>query len=190
MAIQNSFIFLFLSLVHAQNYCPGSYCNGTSISFPFWLQGQKLPQNCGLIGFNLSCNAQKKAILSTPYSGDFYVTSIYYYLKRIELVDPDNCLPRRLLSLNLSSSPFKAASYQSYTFLSCPKGFVSRYVVDCISNATTDIVAIRKEADVVKFTRCRKIFTLQIPDSYDYSYAFPVNLELTWDVPATGKYLR
>ncbi|EYU32235.1 hypothetical protein MIMGU_mgv11b019389mg [Erythranthe guttata] len=76
MAIRNFFVFvfLFLSIVHAQNNCPPSYCNNNSqaIRFPFWLQGRQLPSNCQPIGFNLSCNDQSKAILNIPRAGDFY----------------------------------------------------------------------------------------------------------------------
>lgn len=194
MAIQNLFIFLFFSLVHAQNNCPPSYCenHGVSIHFPFWLQGEQTRKNCQLIGFNLSCNGMKKAVLKVPYSGDFYVRYIYYNIKRVVLIDPHNCFPRRLLSLNLSSTPFMPVSYQNYTLHICPKGLVSRYVLDCLSNTTTDIVAVKHESDLMKFPQCNKFATLQVPvSSYFDDNGFPVNLDLTWDGPgpATGKEL-
>ncbi|KAL9176364.1 hypothetical protein ABFS82_02G174000 [Erythranthe guttata] len=186
MAIQFFCVFLFLSLVHAQNNCLRSSCggNGLAIQFPFWLQG-KQPQTCGLSGFNLSCIGEKNAIVNIPYSGDFYVSSIYYDIKRVVLSDPDNCIPRRLLSLNLSSSPFRAVSYRTYIFLSCPKGSInSRYVVNCLSDTTTDMAAINYEAGQTIPTKCEQLFTSTLPISSPYG--LPVNLELTWITSAIG----
>ncbi|XP_012843842.1 PREDICTED: putative RING-H2 finger protein ATL21A [Erythranthe guttata] len=192
MAIRNFFVFvfLFLSIVHAQNNCPPSYCNNNSqaIRFPFWLQGRQLPSNCQPIGFNLSCNDQSKAILNIPRAGDFYVSYINYNLNRITLSDPDNCLPRKFLSSNLSYSPFMAVSYQNYTYHSCPKGLGINdiYIVHCLSNATTDISVIKNEVAAVILPNCKKMVTVPIPVSYLYGYTFPVNLVLRWDdVPAT-----
>ncbi|EYU32236.1 hypothetical protein MIMGU_mgv1a024215mg [Erythranthe guttata] len=175
--IHKFFIFLFLSLVHGQDYCPASYCDKNGLNSPKTVSHM----------FNIRCGGQKKTILNIPYSGNFNATSIDYYSKRVSLSDPGNCLPRRLLNLNLSSSPFMAVYYQSYTFLSCPKGLASsRYVVDCLSNTTTDIVAANYETDVWLFTKCKIIVTLPLPVSSSYISRFPVDLELTWKVPPTA----
>ncbi|KAL7121550.1 hypothetical protein ACP275_02G188900 [Erythranthe tilingii] len=187
MAIHNLFFFVFLSLVHAQNNCPPSYCNNNSqaIRFPFWLQGRQLPSNCQPIGFNLSCNGQKKPILNIPNYGDFYVSYIYSYIRIVTLSDPDNCLPKKLLSSNLSYSPFRAVSYQIYTFISCPKGMGSSYVVDCLSNITTDILALKYGAS--NFPKCKKNVTLALPvSSYFLDDQFPVEFDLTWNDPDIG----
>ncbi|KAL9176365.1 hypothetical protein ABFS82_02G174100 [Erythranthe guttata] len=188
MAIHNLFFFLFLSIVHAQNSCPPSYCNNNSqaIRYPFWLQGRQLPSNCQPIGFNLSCNGQKKLILNIPYYGDFYVSSIYYHLRIVTLSDPDNCLPKKLLSSNLSYYPFMAVSYQIYTFISCPKGLRSSYVVDCLSNTTTDILALKYGAS--NFPKCKKNVTLALPvSSYFLDDRFPVEFDITWNDPDIGE---
>ncbi|GFP91911.1 putative RING-H2 finger protein atl21a [Phtheirospermum japonicum] len=186
MGIQNFLILLLLSVAHSQNSCPNSYCdkNAQFVQFPFWIQGQQ-PENCGLPGFNLTCDAQKRPVLKLPNSGEFYVKPIYYNIQRVTLVDPDNCLPRRLLSLNLSSSPFKAASYENYTFFSCPKGQVySGTVLSCLGNATNDVLAASYQEDyyVRLVPKCKKIATLQVPVSSFFRVGFPVELELTWDV--------
>ncbi|KAL9176366.1 hypothetical protein ABFS82_02G174200 [Erythranthe guttata] len=174
--------------VHAQNnYCPTSYCNSVAIQFPFWRQGRQLPSNCQPTGFNLSCNGQNKAILNIPRAGDFYVSYINYYLRRITLSDPDNCLPRKYLSSSLSYSPFMAISNQNYTFISCPKGLGSSdiYIVHCLSNDTTDVLVIKNEAAVAIFPECKKMVTVRVPVS-SYEYSFPVNFDLRWDDSATG----
>ncbi|KAL3649584.1 hypothetical protein CASFOL_005987 [Castilleja foliolosa] len=190
MAIENLFILFSLSLsllAHAHNNpCPNSYCdkNPQSVQFPFWIQGQQ-PDNCGLPGFNLTCNAQKRSpVLKITNSGQFYVKSIYYSIRRVTLIDPDNCLPARLLNLNLSNTPFIAASYENYTFFSCPKGqFYSDSVISCLSNATKDVMAVSYNDDYVGLVpMCKRIAVLQVPTSSFFRVGFPIELELTWDV--------
>ncbi|XP_073154843.1 putative RING-H2 finger protein ATL21A [Henckelia pumila] len=192
MATQTLFLFLFLSVVHAQNDCPTSYCYtaGLSIRFPFWLKGQLPPQKCSLPGFDLSC-IDRKTYLNIPYSGGFYVDSIYYSLKLITLSDPGNCLARRLLSLNLSSSPFKANSYENYTLYSCPRSRASSIgVIDCLSNSSTAIVALNvyRTFYFQDVSMCKKIITVPVPSYVSFlpTYEFPVTIDLTWIAPDTS----
>ncbi|KAL2478688.1 RING-H2 finger protein ATL22 [Forsythia ovata] len=156
---------------------------GFPIHFPFWLETQQ-PQNCKNPGFNLSCNNHGGAVLNLPYSSQFNVRNIYYYIGRIQLSDPNNCLPRRLLSLNLSLSPFRAVSYQNYTFLSCPRNLATSLTtaIDCLSNSTTSILATKYQSEVMRLYMCKKIVTLPIPVSSQYEYELPLNIELTWNV--------
>ncbi|PON51347.1 43kDa postsynaptic protein [Parasponia andersonii] len=116
--------------------------NNIPIRFPFQLKSQQ-PQNCGYPGFELSCSSQNITVLKLPLSGEFYVRQISYMTQEIILYDPFKCLPSRLLSFNLSGSPFVSAFYQNYTFLSCPPSYTkSRFnPIDCLSNSTHSILA-------------------------------------------------
>ncbi|KAF2291235.1 hypothetical protein GH714_020802 [Hevea brasiliensis] len=139
-----TFFFLSFSIIHASGYCPISSCSRDDISvrFPFRLEGPQ-PQYCGYPGFNLSCDNQSKTVLKLPCSGDFLVRGINYLTQQIQVYDSDNCLPKRLLSFNLSGSPFVAAAYHNYTFLSCPTQIVESRLttIDCLSNSTTSVLA-------------------------------------------------
>ncbi|KAK4483528.1 hypothetical protein RD792_010725 [Penstemon davidsonii] len=80
-----------------------------------------------------------------------------------------------------------AASYQNYTLLSCPRDQVSftTHAIDCLSNSTTKILAIKNPREVIRWSMCKEINTLSIPVSsfYDYGldYGFPLSLDLTWN---------
>ncbi|KAF5733516.1 hypothetical protein HS088_TW17G01060 [Tripterygium wilfordii] len=155
-----------------------SVCHGDQIGirFPFSLQG-KQPQDCGYPGFNLSCNDQGVTVLNLPYSGDFLVRNINYHTQQIQVYDSNNCLAGRLLSLNLSGSPFSAAFYQNYTFLRCPTQLVTpRFTpINCLSNSTTSVLATSSMNLVNSMsTSCDIIDTLPTPvDLND-------DLKLTW----------
>lgn len=91
------------------------------------------------------------------------------------------------MSLNLSSSPFMAVSYQNYTFLSCPRNQATSFTglttaIDCLSNLTTRILATRYQSEVMRLYMCKKIITLPVPVSYLYEHGLPLKLELTWNV--------
>ncbi|XP_022896471.1 RING-H2 finger protein ATL22-like [Olea europaea var. sylvestris] len=91
------------------------------------------------------------------------------------------------MSLNLSSSPFTAVSYQNYTFLSCPRNQATSFTglttaIDCLSNLTTRILATRYQSEVMRLYMCKKIITLPVPVSYLYEHGLPLKLELTWNV--------
>ncbi|KAK2993865.1 hypothetical protein RJ640_003977 [Escallonia rubra] len=149
--------------------CSTSVCGtgGFVIRFPFRLQGTQ-PENCGYPGFNLRCNIQGVKILSLPYSGEFFVRSINYGAQVINLYDPFNCLPSRLLDFNLSGSPFMPSYYQNFTFLSCPSALTrSRFTpIDCLSNSTHTTLATSSITLVASMTMCKIVDTLPIPVSW------------------------
>lgn len=189
------FLFLFLlPIVQATGPCPLSMCgsNSVPIRFPFKLLDQ-LGQHCGYPGFDLSCNSDRNTVLKLPYSGEFFVRKIDYSMQQIQLYDPDNCLPRRLLHLNLSGSPFASAVSQEYTFLSCPTQFTikSRFsTIDCLSNSTVSVIATSSPslADSVS-PPCKIISTLPIPVQRPFQYDegssadFNLDLPLAWYEP-------
>lgn len=185
------FLFLFSSVVHCKKHCPTSYCvnNSLPIQYPFKLQGQQTP-NCSYT--NLRCSSQGIPILNLPYSGDFYVRNIYYRYSLIELYDPGNCLPKRLMSLNLSSlNPLVALYNLNYTFYSCPSdliGLSNLTAIDCLSNSSTATVATHTVSSEVmkKLYRCNEIVTSSIPvprmDPHDF-IGNQSDFFLEWIVP-------
>ncbi|XP_073152457.1 putative RING-H2 finger protein ATL21A [Henckelia pumila] len=179
-------------LIHSINQkCPVSSCGNSyfSIQYPFVLQGER-PQICSNYT-SLGCNPGNKTILSLPSSGDFYVSEINYNTQTVQLYDPSNCLPRRLMNLSLSSSIFTSAYYQNYTFYSCP---APRYLIggftpiDCLSTDSDTVVASSKAspADMWRVYQCTIITTARIPVSwlgqFDNSGIYS-DLQLSWVVP-------
>ncbi|GLU24401.1 hypothetical protein SLE2022_403380 [Rubroshorea leprosula] len=108
------FLFCFLLVVNvaelqaAKDECQTKKCNHHTIRFPFWLKGQQ-PEHCGYHGFELSCE-DKQTVLELPWNVKLFVTRIDYKAKRIQLYDPQGCLPLQLPNLNLSASPFQYLS--------------------------------------------------------------------------------
>ncbi|KAK7275360.1 hypothetical protein RIF29_16476 [Crotalaria pallida] len=139
------FHFFIFPVIYASNNCQFSVCgnNRILIRFPFQLEGEKNP-DCGYPGFKLSCTNDSKTVLKLPYSREFYVRNINYQTQEIQVYDPDNCLPNRVLSLNFSGSPFIAIFHHNYTFVSCPYQNAGSQLIpiDCLSNSTNFLSAI------------------------------------------------
>ncbi|KAL2536341.1 putative RING-H2 finger protein ATL21A [Forsythia ovata] len=171
------FVFLQFLVINARNDCKTQFCGNNSfeVRFPFQLQGEQL-QNCGYsAGFVLDCSIRRnKAVLNIPYSGNFLVRGIDYLKQEIQLYDPDDCLPGRLMDLNLSSSPFMADYYQNYTFFSCPSDIAkSRFTtINCLSNSTISMLATS---------------SMNLGPGYEHNQGFSSDLnddlKLTWNVP-------
>ncbi|XP_057497412.1 putative RING-H2 finger protein ATL21A [Actinidia eriantha] len=187
-----SLLLLLSPVIYAANSCTTSACSNSSfvVQFPFRIQDQQ-PQNCAYPGFDLTCNKQGIPILNLPQSGEFSVRYINYRTQEIQLYDPSNCLPRRLLDLSLSGTPFTGAYYLNYTFLICPSELTrSRFtVIDCMSNSTTTTLATSSDNLAAAMTMCKVLVNLPIPVSwprqYDTGFSSQLNgdLLLTWNVP-------
>ncbi|KAK1279464.1 putative receptor-like protein kinase [Acorus gramineus] len=94
-----------LNPYHHEDECSFTQCSesGLEIRFPFRLEQQ--PEFCGYPGFNLFCR-HDTTYIELPFSGEFVVTYIDYLSQMLYVSDTNNCLPGRIIHLNLSSSPF------------------------------------------------------------------------------------
>ncbi|KAE9605737.1 putative chromatin regulator PHD family [Lupinus albus] len=177
-------LFIF-PVIYASHNCSSSVCGdkGVLTRFPFQLEGDQNPY-CGYPGFELSCTNDSKTVLKLPYLEEFYVRNINYVKQQIQVYDPDNCLPKRILNLNFSGSPFTTIFHRNYSFLSCPyQNAGSKFIpIECLSNSTHFISAI-PSANLAD----------SLPEScyVSSSHSVPVarsglldeTLTLTWDKP-------
>lgn len=191
-----SHLFLLFPFIYTlENSCQNSWCseNNILIRFPFQLkvEGDLQHSYCGYPGFELSCSNDSRTILRLPYSGAFYVREIDYLRQYIQFYDPHRCLPNRLLSLNLSGSPFVTEFLTNYTLLSCSTPNIgSQFIpVNCLSNSTHFVSVIPS----LRFTNslpqsCYVIGNLSVPVDSSYQDFFLNNqlsedFELTWSSP-------
>src|ERR1044072_9630553 len=95
------------NLASADIGCEKTRCSSKTptIQHPFRLQNTQ-PQKCGETGFDLSCNENHKTILELPLSVKLIVNKIDYKSHMVHVTVPDECLPKPLFHLNLSSTPF------------------------------------------------------------------------------------
>jgi hypothetical protein len=180
---------LFPVIYTSEDYCQNSWCseNNILIRFPFQLEDEvdQYPY-CGYPGFRLTCTNDSKTVLTLPYSGVFYVRRIDYLGQHIQVYDPHHCLPNRLLSLNLSGSPFVTEFLTNYTLLSCSTpNLGSQFTpIDCLSNSTHFVSAIPS----LSFTNslpqsCHVIRNLSVPVTTSYPEILSEDLQLTWSSP-------
>lgn len=193
------FLFSFLYTSTSQNLCLNSACsrNKPVIRFPFRLKNVQ-PNSCGYPGFDISCGSNNETILEIPFSGKFIVQAIDYATQEIWINDPNSCLPKRILSLSLSASPFTALYYQSFTFFNCSSDY-KRYGLNpiaCLSDSTYTVFAT-SSLRVMGFLQnenssCNLITTIPVPVDWPFyeqilSSDLSEDLRLTWDAPRCGK---
>ncbi|XP_022633830.1 putative RING-H2 finger protein ATL21A [Vigna radiata var. radiata] len=188
------FLFFIFPVIYASSDCQFSFCgsNNIIVRFPFQREDEQNPY-CGYPGFNLICTNNSKALLKLPHSGVFYVRNINYLAQKIQVYDPDDCLPKRLLSLNVSGSPFIHTFTRNYTFLSCTlQNAGSQFIpIDCLSNSTHFVSAVPSlNLPNPLPASCYVITSLFVPvagqeQQYDGNFTgeFSQDLVLTWDRP-------
>ncbi|KAI3930153.1 hypothetical protein MKW92_045721 [Papaver armeniacum] len=139
------FCFLFFQnfTVNAQNCEIYNRCRKGEpfILFPFRIKGRQ--------GKDV---VTPVLILLLPFSGRFLVNSINYGItsNQIELQDPDDCLPRRILNqLNLSGTPFFCCP--SDTFFSSSYSWKN---ISCLGNSTHKVFVTTSTSSVGTNTNC------------------------------------
>ncbi|KAL5061280.1 hypothetical protein RYX36_032884 [Vicia faba] len=182
MNFLNFFFHLFILfpvMYTLENSCQNSWCseNNILIRFPFLLEVEGDQENpyCGYPGFELSCTNDSRTILTLPYSEVFYVREIDYLRQYIQVYDPHHCLPNRLLSLNLSGSPFVTRFLTNYTLLSCSTPNIgSQFIpVDCLSNSTHFVSVIPSLSFTNSLPKsCFIVRNLSVPSDSSYQDFF------------------
>jgi hypothetical protein len=134
-------------------------------------------------GFDLVCENNTTKI-NFPSYGDFIVKSISYEAKKLQLIDPKNCIHGVFLNLDLSQTPFRYYYVvNNYTYLNCSARLpLSNAEVDCLSNSTHHIYTVETSSGTPEF--CRAVKTVAIPFAYSpYLRGNNFGLALTWDSP-------
>ncbi|KAI3935142.1 hypothetical protein MKX01_031409 [Papaver californicum] len=194
-----SFLLFFSSAFVMDNKCLISKCGDDRVvvKFSFRITENQHP-NCGYPGFNLSCTSFGKTVIQLPSSGgQFFVSAIDYVKQQFRIHDPDNCLPRRLLSFDLSGSPFHGIQFQDYTFLNCSSNYTTSKIssVSCLSSSMNKVfVTTSLELAGILSTDCEIINNIKVPiipqqlqDEKGFSSELENDLILSWIEPKCSK---
>ncbi|KAA8540025.1 hypothetical protein F0562_026717 [Nyssa sinensis] len=167
------FFFSFSDMITSTEICPSSLCRRTEpvIQFPFRLTNIQ-PKSCGYPGFDLTCDITNQTVIELPNSGKFIVQGIDYGTQEIWINDPNDCLPHRLLSLNLSGSPFTGACYQDFSLFNCSLDFGKYRLkpITCLSGSTYTVFATSGSMrSIRKFSStCSLISTISVPVQWSF----------------------
>ncbi|KAK9994756.1 hypothetical protein SO802_024459 [Lithocarpus litseifolius] len=182
------FVLFIVDLGEGHNSCPELQCgNGPPIRFPFRLKDRQPDQHCGYPGFDLYCSHNNDTVLELPTSVKAFVKNIDYNSQLIEVTDSDNCFPRKILRLNLSSPPFQFKNYylSNYSLFSCTPDTEYSYQVPCLNSASTSVLAFSSDSDIddLPILSCTKMYTVSSVPSDIWSSP---SLELTWSGSKCG----
>uniref|UniRef100_A0A1J3F7F7 RING-type E3 ubiquitin transferase n=2 Tax=Noccaea caerulescens TaxID=107243 RepID=A0A1J3F7F7_NOCCA len=200
------FSFLFLSLLiptKTTATCTNAVCRHGDpiIRFPFRLNSHQ-SKSCGYDkGFDLSCDTKgfNRTTITLPFSGNFTVEQIDYAAQEIQINDPKNCLPKRILELNLSTTPFSGVYARRFTFFNCPTSDYLRFrplnPITCLSgkNSTVFATASPRVMNYMSSQSCRLMKTVEVPVRWPFyeqtvSYSeLSGDLWLTWRVPRCSR---
>ena len=186
------FLLFIVDLGEGHNRCPQLRCreDGPAIRFPFRLKDRQPDQYCGYPGFDLYCNDKNDTVLELPTSVKAFVKHIDYKSQLIIVTDSDNCFPRKIQGINLSSPPFqfydrKIDSYLSdFGLFNCtPETDTdSSDLIPCLSSSRHPVYAFSSFAYVerVPILSCTKMYSVSSVPIYS-----PF-LQLTWSGSECG----
>ncbi|EEF30919.1 putative RING-H2 finger protein ATL21A [Ricinus communis] len=182
------FLFLstmFLSIKGLEANCQTLKCADAApdILFPFQESSQQQP-HCGLPGFELSCRVNT-TMIHFPNYGKLVVKSISYDIRKLDLLDPKNCVHEVFLNLNLSVTPFQYYyTVKNYTYLNCSTQLSSSFAeIPCLSGFKHHVYTVESSLPVIPVS-CIPIKTVAIPFSFSpYLADNSFGLGLTWSLP-------
>ncbi|KAI3891357.1 hypothetical protein MKX03_031453 [Papaver bracteatum] len=198
--IFSMFFFFFLNTFAMDNECSISKCGDEHIvvKYPFCITTQNQHANSGYPGFDLSCSSFGKTVIQLPSSGgEFFVSTIDYVKHEIRIHDPDNCLPKRLLSFDLSSSPFQGIQFQDYTFLNCSSNYTTSKLspISCLSGSTNKVFVttslalagfLSTDCEIINHIKV-PIIPQQLQNEKGFSSELKNDLILSWKEPNYSK---
>ncbi|XP_075648572.1 rust resistance kinase Lr10-like [Castanea sativa] len=187
-------VLFTVDLGESQNGCPELRCgeDGPDIRFPFRLKDRQPDQHCGYPGFDLYCSDKNHTVLELTTSVKAFVKHIDYESQLINIIDSDNCFPRKIRELNLTSSPFQFHDdfLVDYTFFNCTPPETDRVYYDpihCLSSRRHQVYAFKSDLDIdsLPIVSCTKMYRVpSFPSSIIWET--PPRLELTWSEPKCG----
>ncbi|KAL2489691.1 RING-H2 finger protein ATL22-like [Forsythia ovata] len=151
------------------------------IRYPFQIQDEQ-PHHSVHPDFELFFR-QNRTYIHFPTYGDLIVKSISYNTRKLNLIDPKNCVPEVFLNLNLSHTPF---SYyyvlKDYTYINCSSHLSTSFVqVPCLSGLDHHVYIV--ETSISPPVSCNSVKTVAIPFSYSpYLSDNSFGLSLTWNL--------
>lgn len=182
------FFILFVTSIFFETQASNEICKtkkcalgAPEIRFPFRVKGQQ-PENCGRPGFDLDCSNNTTTI-HIPSYGDLVVKSISYDTKKLDLLDPKNCVHGVFLDLNLSLTPFQYYYVvKQYSYLNCSIELSKSFTkVPCLSGSGYHVYTGKPTVAVP--ISCRVVKTVPIPFEYNpYLADNSFGLGLTWNL--------
>ncbi|KAF8042875.1 hypothetical protein BT93_A1257 [Corymbia citriodora subsp. variegata] len=164
-------------------------CTEPVIRFPFRIRTRQ-NESCGYQGFDLSCDGANQTILELPSSGQLTVQAIEYAEQEIWVNDPEGCLPKRLLSLDFSGSPFTGVYNQNFTFFNCSSSYLTYDLnpIACLSGSNYTVFATSSPRVVRNVSSCVLVKTVPVPVEWPFfeqvlSSDLSNHLRLQWGTP-------
>ncbi|KAM1800616.1 hypothetical protein ACFX11_032316 [Malus domestica] len=174
---------IFLDTEASNRNCTSIKCThdgAPDIRSPFHVRGQH-SRHRGHHGYELHCN-NNTTLIHFPSYGDLVVKSISYDVRKLDLIDPKNCIHQVFLNLNLSLTPFRYYhSLKEYSYLNCSFRLSPSFTrVPCLSSSGYHVYTVEPSLSVPD--SCKVVRTITVPFRYSpYLSDSSFGLGLTWD---------